>query len=60
LLAAIQVSLDPTLDRSFNRFFSYLDETRADLLPFPHKGFSCWLDDEEDIRALHKCRAPTA
>lgn len=52
LIAAIQVSLDSNLDQSFNRFFSYLDETRADLVKFEHLGFSLWLDDRADIDSL--------
>jgi hypothetical protein len=52
LLAAVHASIDPGLKRSYNRFFSHLDETRADLLEFEHGGYTAWLDHPDDINAL--------
>jgi len=50
LLAAIHYDLG----KNFNRFFSYVDETRLDHeLPFEHDGFEFWLYDEDAVRAIN-------
>ena len=49
LLAALHYA---TGQDSFNRFFSYADETRdTELVPYAHTGFSTWLEavGDEDI-----------
>jgi hypothetical protein len=54
LLATVHLSIDSTLDESFNRFFSYMDETRASLLPYEHEGFTVWIDDQSVVNTLFK------
>ena len=50
LLAAIHYDLG----KNFNRFFSYVDETRLDHeLPFEHDGLEIWLEAVDEIRAVN-------
>jgi hypothetical protein len=50
LLASIQASLH---ENSFNRFFAYLDETKVLAKQSEYDGFSIWLDNQDDVKALH-------
>jgi hypothetical protein len=50
LLAALHYA---TGQDSFNRFFSYADETRHNsLVPYSHAGFSAWIERGEGGEAI--------
>jgi len=53
-IATLLAAIHWNLGKSFNRFFSYMAETKLDHeLPYEHDGFECWLEDERDIRAIN-------
>lgn len=52
-IASLLAGIHYSLGTNFNRFFSYVDETREEgLVPYKHKGFDYWVvetEDEENI-----------
>jgi hypothetical protein len=55
LLAGIHWNLGPT----FNRFFSYMEETRSDgYLNFDHAGFDFWIENNDKAIKAHNKDVP--
>lgn len=49
-IATLLAGLHYCVGGTFNRFYSYLEETREDVLPYEHSGLSAWLTDQQYIR----------
>jgi hypothetical protein len=52
-IASLLASLHYVASEDFNRFYSYVDETRTNEGDYPHHGFSEWLTELNDQRDLN-------